>query len=175
MKLKQQWQKKRRELGLTLIEASMVLALSAVVVAGVMMYYQSASENNRVQNAASELGIIQTIVAGVSSNGNSFDGLSTSVLTNNTAIPPSLQQSGTAIDPWGGHVDLNNVTSQYIVAFENVPEDACLTLLGQQLGGDLVAIGTDTATAGTVTPSVAEAMSICGSSGGSRTIAWTFN
>lgn len=36
---------KRWSKGLSLIEAAMVLALSAVVVVGTMFYYQSASQN----------------------------------------------------------------------------------------------------------------------------------
>ncbi|EFN2499686.1 prepilin-type N-terminal cleavage/methylation domain-containing protein, partial [Shigella dysenteriae] len=47
--------KKKLQRGLSLIEASMVLALSAIVVSGVMYYYQSASDNNKTQNTVSEL------------------------------------------------------------------------------------------------------------------------
>ncbi|MDA6747783.1 prepilin-type N-terminal cleavage/methylation domain-containing protein, partial [Escherichia coli] len=40
--------------GLSLIETSMVLALSAIVVPGVMYYYQAASDNNKTQSTVSE-------------------------------------------------------------------------------------------------------------------------
>ncbi|EAM5884537.1 prepilin-type N-terminal cleavage/methylation domain-containing protein [Salmonella enterica] len=37
-----------KEKGLTLIESAMVLALSAVVIAGVLAYYNYAAENNKM-------------------------------------------------------------------------------------------------------------------------------
>ncbi|WP_430517481.1 prepilin-type N-terminal cleavage/methylation domain-containing protein, partial [Escherichia coli] len=42
MQQKKMIRKNKMEKGLSLIEASMVLALSAIVVSGVMFYYQSA-------------------------------------------------------------------------------------------------------------------------------------
>ena len=50
--------------GLSLIEASMVLALSAIVVSGVMYYYQAASDNNKTQTTVSEVMSIVSAVNG---------------------------------------------------------------------------------------------------------------
>jgi hypothetical protein len=50
------WQNnKRQQTGLSLIEASMVLVLSAVVVAGVMVYYQTAQKNNNLDKLSSQI------------------------------------------------------------------------------------------------------------------------
>ena len=46
---------KKEEKGLSLIESAMVLALAATVTAGVMFYYQSASDSNKTQSAISEV------------------------------------------------------------------------------------------------------------------------
>ncbi len=46
---------KKAEKGLSLIESAMVLALAATVTAGVMFYYQSASDSNKTQSAISEV------------------------------------------------------------------------------------------------------------------------
>ncbi|ECB1045841.1 hypothetical protein S780_24890 [Salmonella enterica] len=51
-----------REKGLTLIESAMVLALSAVVIAGVLAYYNYAAENNKMRNSIEELQHINATV-----------------------------------------------------------------------------------------------------------------
>lgn len=71
---------KNFEKGLSLIEASMVLALSAIVVAGVMYYYTSAAENNTNQNT---IALIETIVSKVNAlyaNQSTTQGLNTKMI-----------------------------------------------------------------------------------------------
>ncbi|EGO3793633.1 prepilin-type N-terminal cleavage/methylation domain-containing protein, partial [Escherichia coli] len=67
--------KKKLQRGLSLIEASMVLALSAIVVSGVMYYYQSASDNNKTQNTVSELMSIVSAVNGLYAGQQNYKGL----------------------------------------------------------------------------------------------------
>lgn len=141
---------KRREEGLTLIEASMVLALAAVVTAGVMLYYQSASDNNRLQSALGELGGIQTAVQTLYAGQNNYFHLSQDVLAGNSSIPPTyMQLSGSSVsltDPWGSSVtvkvdDNTDPTSAsaalYDVKFTGIPQSACVPLAGQQLGSQM--------------------------------------
>jgi len=144
MKNKMQF-RKRYEQGLTLIEASMVLALSAVVVAGVMLYYQSASDNNKLQNAQGEFGSLQTIVQGVYAGKNGYAGVNTNLTVGSSAIPPNLQDSTThtPLTPWQGAIALGNPTDQkgtglaaagagdtsvYAIEWDNVPQGACTPL-----------------------------------------------
>lgn len=51
--------------GLSLIEASMVLVLSAIVVAGVMVYYQTAETNNQLEKTSEEVMHIVSEVNGL--------------------------------------------------------------------------------------------------------------
>ena len=69
--------------GLSLIEASMVLVLSAVVVAGVMTYYETAQNNNKLDKLTSEIMHIVSEVNGLYANaertaaGSNYTGLTT--------------------------------------------------------------------------------------------------
>lgn len=173
--------RKRGEEGLTLIEASMVLALSAVVVAGVMLYYQSASDNYRLQSALGELGGIETAVQTLYSGSSNYTNLSYAVLTGNSSIPPSYQTvSGTTLtgltNPWGGTVDLTwdaASPSQYGVKFEKVPQSACTPFASQQLGSQMVSISINGATALTTPPAPDAAATACNvSTSDGNTIAW---
>ncbi len=156
--------RKQYEQGLTLIEASMVLALSAVVVAGVMLYYQSASENNKFMAAESELASLQTIVQSVYGNRMDYSGLTTDVAKGNSAIPPNLRNaSGEPVTPWGANslIAVENCgthdgalqftcpptptatlpanTPTYQIVYRGIPITQCVPLAVQNIGG-LVAV-----------------------------------
>jgi major structural subunit of bundle-forming pilus len=173
--------RKRGEDGLTLIEASMVLALSAVVVAGVMLYYQSASDNNRLQSALGELGGIQTAIQTLYSGSSDYTNLDYSVLTGNSSIPPSYQTlTGgklTALtNPWGGAVlltwDVAN-PSQYGVEFDGVPQSACTPFASQQLGSQMLSVAINGGTPLTSPPSPDVAATACNvSTSDGNKIAW---
>lgn len=150
--------KKTLERGLTLIEASMVLALSAVVIAGAVMYYNSAAENNKIQRAQGLLGAIQAGVSSVYATRPTYTGLGTPTLTASTAVPRTfISGTGAAaqiVNPWGGTVHVVPGTNgrEYSVTFPNVPKGACGVMAGSDLGNSLIAVAVDddaTDTAGT--------------------------
>lgn len=96
---------KKYEKGLSLIEASMVLALSAIVISGVMFYYQSASDSNKTQDTISE--VMSTIAAinGLYVGQSSYNTLDNSVLHNSSAIPQNYKgDNDTITNPFGGEM-----------------------------------------------------------------------
>lgn len=98
--------KKKFQKGLSLIEASMVLALSAIVVSGVMYYYQSASDNNKTQNTVSELMSIVSAVNGLYAGQQDYNGLTEQVLYNTSAVPENYKNSSTKgiTHPFGDNI-----------------------------------------------------------------------
>jgi len=169
--------RKRREQGLTLIEASMVLALSAVVVAGVMLYYQSASDNNRLQSAEGELGAVQTAVQTIYAGQSTYTGLDTTMLQGNAAIPPNLQNGTSIYTPWGASTSVTlapvaagGVNAYYSVTFDGVPKGDCIAMASQTLGAQLVSVAPGTGGASIASPSNA----VAGCVGDSNKIVWTF-
>ncbi|MGM1294260.1 hypothetical protein ACS0TH_24495 [Escherichia coli] len=67
---------KKEEKGLSLIESAMVLALAATVTAGVMFYYQSASDSNKTQSAISEVMSATSAINGLYIGQSDYSGLS---------------------------------------------------------------------------------------------------
>lgn len=172
--------RKRREQGLTLIEASMVLALSAVVVAGVMLYYQSASDNNRLQNAVGELGSVQTAVQTLYAGSSVYTGLTTAMLAGNAAIPPNLQNGASIYTPWGASTSVTLGTEKagtvtdgfYTVTFAGVPQGDCMAMGSQTLGAQLVGVAYNGGTTYKA-PTPVNAQAGC-TDATSNTIAWEF-
>ncbi|HBA9513523.1 TPA: pilus assembly protein [Escherichia coli] len=138
---------KKYEKGLSLIEASMVLALSAIVISGVMFYYQSASDSNKTQDTISE--VMSTIAAinGLYVGQSSYKTLDNSVLHNSSAIPQNYKGDGNTItNPFGGEMiikaGVKNI-NRYAITLTGVPRSACLNISSMNLGTSLVGLGTN--------------------------------
>ena len=133
---------KKNEKGLSLIEASMVLALSAIVVSGVMFYYQSASDSNKTQNTISEVMSTVAAINGLFVGQSSYDGLNTAVLAHSSAIPVTYKGSdGNSItNPFGGNVSITAGTNRYGITLDKIPTSACLNLASMNLGTSLYGV-----------------------------------
>ncbi len=157
MQQKKMIRKNKMEKGLSLIEASMVLALSAIVVSGVMFYYQSASDSNKTQNTVSQVMSVMSAINGLYVGQASYDGLSDTVLYNSSAVPANYKGStGVINNPFGGrlHVAPNTGTSGgYALLLDGVPQSSCVNIASMNLGTSLqgVGVGVTSMTSGTKT------------------------
>ncbi|HFI7911483.1 TPA: type 4 pilus major pilin [Escherichia coli] len=137
--------KNKMEKGLSLIEASMVLALSAIVVSGVMFYYQSASDSNKTQNTISQVMSVMSAINGLYVGQASYDGLSDTVLYNSSAVPENYKDKNKKIkNPFGGilHVAPNN-GGGYALLLDRVPKSSCVNIASMNLGTSLEGVGVE--------------------------------
>lgn len=139
--------KNKMEKGLSLIEASMVLALSAIVVSGVMFYYQSASDSNKTQNTVSQVMSVMSAINGLYVGQASYSGLSDTVLYNSSAVPANYKGStkGVINNPFGGrlHVAQNTepTSGGYALFLDGVPQSSCVNIASMNLGTSLQGVG----------------------------------
>lgn len=139
--------KKKFQKGLSLIEASMVLALSAIVVSGVMYYYQAASDNNKTQNTVSELMSIVSAVNGLYAGQQNYNGLDQTVLYNTSAVPENYKNSTTKgiTHPFGDDIEVgpvgNNGDNGYYVFLNKIPKAACINLATMNFGTSMAGVG----------------------------------
>ncbi|EFC1819371.1 type 4 pilus major pilin [Escherichia coli] len=131
--------------GLSLIEASMVLALSAIVVSGVMYYYQAASDNNKTQSTVSEVMSIVSAVNGLYVGTSGYAGLNASVILKTSAVPENYKsKDGTTImHPFGGSLTLGTTKNEtgYYIKLANIPKSACVNLSSMNFGTSLGGVG----------------------------------
>ncbi len=130
---------KKYEKGLSLIESAMVLALAATVTAGVMFYYQSASDSNKTQNAISEVMSATSAINGLYIGQTSYNGLGADILLNSSAIPDNYKGDGYISNPFGGKLipaaaDANNSAFGYYVQLDGLDKSACVGLATLNLG-----------------------------------------
>lgn len=137
---------KKEEKGLSLIESAMVLALAATVTAGVMFYYQSASDSNKTQSAISEVMSATSAINGLYIGQSGYDHLSADVLKNSSAIPDNYKTGNKIMNPFGGELKVgaatgNNRSFGYYLTLEKLPKSACISLATLNLGTSAAGYG----------------------------------
>ena len=136
---------KKEEKGLSLIESAMVLALAATVTAGVMFYYQSASDSNKTQSAISEVMSATSAINGLYIGQSNYDGLSASVLINSSAIPDNYKKGNEIMNPFGGNLKVEAGPADrsygYSLKLEKLPKSACISLATLNLGTSAAGYG----------------------------------
>jgi len=120
--MKRSLQAKKTLLGVTLLEIMLVLAIASMVIVMSIRYYQSASNNQKI-NAA--LNVITGMVAG----GESVLGATGSLATVGTAIKPYLPNNKLPDSPWGGVVEVTAAGESTYRFTVNVPAAVCPGLL----------------------------------------------
>lgn len=146
MQQKKMIRKNKMEKGLSLIEASMVLALSAIVVSGVMFYYQSASDSNKTQNTVSQVMSVMSAINGLYVGQASYAGLTNEVLFNSSAVPENYKDKRTQKinNPFGGQLKVAEKAGAgggYTLTLEGVPKSSCVNIASMNLGTSLQAVG----------------------------------
>jgi len=137
---------KKAEKGLSLIESAMVLALAATVTAGVMFYYQSASDSNKTQSAISEVMSATSAINGLYIGQKNYSGVSASILKNSSAIPDNYKSGDKILNPFGGELEVGaaaagNGSYGYYLALQKLPKSACISLATLNLGTSAAGYG----------------------------------
>jgi type II secretory pathway pseudopilin PulG len=174
----------RRQAGATLIEIMMVVALMAVITIGALVYFNSANESSKVQDATASLTALSSVIRNQFSTQGDYSGLTADVAMKFGNVPESmLVRSGTGSSatpsrfrhPWNqntGAVALDTATTNvaddsFKITYAVVPAASCVDLMTRTYRHfDTAQVG------GTVVTSVATITSACGTSG-NVTMSWT--
>lgn len=166
----------KKQVGMTLMELLMALAIISTVVAGALTMSSIATNSNTSTTMVKDIMAMRTVTRNVfSGQGNYGAGSLNPTLIAAKKVPSDLQVSGAVINtPLGGTLTVTGAGSNFTIALTNVPNDVCIELVTALSDGwSSVRIGTGTAlTAFPVTPTIATDPANCGSSG-VKTITWT--
>lgn len=132
----------RRASGATLIEIIMVVALIAIITIGSFLYYNSASQASKVQEALSELDAISTIVQNMYATSPNYSGLSEAVVVNSGSVASNIKSSvvGNLKHPWDVTAAAVTLTanpaavptaSSFLITYTLIPQGACVDLVGK--------------------------------------------
>lgn len=173
----------RRRGGFSLVEIAMVLAIVALLVAGVMLFFANANTAQRTNDALQEVSAVNQAVQSLYSGQPDYAGVTAAVLVNSKQIAQKWVRGTTQMaNAFGGAVTVaasagsgGVANTAYTVTFSNVPAAACAKLATTDFGSTMnsVAVNGGAATAGIpLTPVLAGTQ--CNSST-SNSVVWVFN
>lgn len=180
-----------RRRGFSLIELAMVLAIIALMVAGVMLFFSNANSAQRTNDAMTELAAIQQAVHSLYSGQSSYTGLSEVVVAASGQLPDKWLSGGTGsaatglVDPFSGTVTVTpesdvGANATFQITFKSVPNQACTKMSTMDFGSGLVKHDVDTAVStnganAPFTPSDANTNCNSGTNSNAHTLDWEFN
>lgn len=148
--------KEKLKKGITLIEAAMVLAVGAILIAGVIALLNGAFSSNKLNRATGQVVIAITNAKQLYSASTSFSGLlNTSMYA---SMPRDMQAtSPNLINAFGGALNFGTgaTTAQGQITFVDVPQDVCVKFATGDFGRDVVDVGVAAQTAITTAATVA--------------------
>ena len=181
MKLKNKYVKRlsnRKNRGLTLMEVAMVLAIIGIIIAGALLYFNTANTSQKITSSLAQLAQIQQSVRTLYSGQANYSGLTTALIAQSDALPASMISGSTISHAFNAGVTVTaNTTSStnFDVVFSGLPQDVCKQMLTKDLGRGLVSAGTTVATQ--TQPSLpfnlTQATAAC--TGTTNAITWVFN
>mgnify|MGYP001288823676 CR=1 FL=1 len=161
---------KKVKKGFSLLELAMVLVVGAIMLAGVMMYYNNVTVNQKTQDAISELAVIQEAVRSLGAGHNGYDWVTSSLVAQSGEIPNkwitgsnvtggNFSGASGISNPFSGTVDItsSNGGQTFKVEYNNVPTQACSKMVVMDLGSGVydMSIGGDTVNGTALTPNQA--------------------
>jgi prepilin-type N-terminal cleavage/methylation domain-containing protein len=129
----------RRQLGLTLIETMIVLAIAAVAIALVLKPVRGALSSMRSSDEVGELPTIITNIQKIYASRSTFAGLTQATVVNRNAFPISRVQTGTTnlVNRWSGTITVAPVSiggganNGVSLTYTNMPASDCSDIVGQ--------------------------------------------
>jgi len=141
----------RRQRGATLIEIATVLAIVALVIAGVLAIYTNAETSRKTSEALGQVANIQQAVRSLYGGQATFTGLNASALISSNHVPQKMVAGTTLRHAFNGPITIapanpGGVTDGgFQVSFGQVPREACIKFLTSDLGRAVFSVGTGTA------------------------------
>lgn len=130
--------------GYSLMEISMVLAIVALLIAGVLLFLSNASDGQKSADTVREVLAIEGAVYQGYAGQSSYDGLSAGVLAGGKQLPTRWVGGGGLVNPYAGAVLVyaDPVNPGWDVVVYGLSQKACtdVALSGQQMGASLVQI-----------------------------------
>lgn len=127
----------QRQVGATLIEIIMVVALIAIITIGALTYYNSASESSKVQETISGLTGITAVIRNQFSSQGDYNGLTEALVFRSTSVPGNMKSVVNADHlrhPWSqtpNAFQLNAPSSPYATftfRLAELPQGACVEI-----------------------------------------------
>ncbi len=132
----------RRRTGFSLVEISMVLAIVALLVAGIMLFFSNASDARQSEEAVTEAVAVEQAVYSLYEGQADYSGLDTATVADSGLLPRKWASDGAMSNPYHGRVVVyaDQVNYGFDIVFYGLSQKGCsdMALAGAQMGSNLV-------------------------------------
>ena len=136
---------RRRNRGFSLVEIAMVLAIGALIISGVMLFYQNANMSLLANETQTELTVIVGAVHNLYSGVPDYAGLTDAIMYGSPDIPQKWKNAATGTLQSPYHMPLSMLVfgnAQLFITLHNVPRPVCMRLVTSDPGaGSYFAVG----------------------------------
>lgn len=108
----------RSNLGVTLLEVMLVLAIAAMIIVMSVRYYQSASASQQANSTLNQIQAITAIADGMAQSTGTYSNV-------NTANVQALMPNNIMTTAWGGDITIAPGQSTYSVTISKTPGSVC--------------------------------------------------
>lgn len=168
----------RLQKGLTIIEAALVLAISTVVIAGVMMLFSNASRNLYSERVIAEMQTIHQSIVTLYASQKNYKDLTVDVILSLKSIPNRMVVNGNELrhsyngDISIGTAQINQPDDSFFIFLEKLPSDACILVASHDYGkATIMEISGNSLSKPIQLPEIIEN---CEQPSGRASIRWTF-
>ena len=143
---------KKIQLGLTMVESAMVLAIGTLVIAGVMIFYQSASNNSKTNEVLSQISDLNSTIRKIYTTAPNYNTLTNAAMINSNVLPNKMVNNNTIYHAFNSTITLaptshnGGTNNAYFMTLNNMPSEACSKIILSDMGRSLVEVRVNTTT-----------------------------
>lgn len=170
--------KRKNSKGLTLIEAAMVLAIATLVIAGIMIFFQSSNISSKSRQVMSELTDLQNSIRTLYSGQPDYTGLNVAALIDSRSVPAKMINGAELRNSFNGTIDIvptslgTGSNNGFTITFNSIPSESCVRIAGLDQGRAMVEM-TVGGTAVTL-PATPDVVTPLCTAAAMQTLAWTY-
>ena len=169
----------KNQQGFTLLELLLVVGVGAILLLAGIATYRLVTEGNNVNEASRLLTTVKQQVQRLYQGQNTYGAgdISTALINAGAIAVANVNTGGTTIvSPWNTPIVVTAATANFTIAFQDLPQEACIQLGTTDVGDDPDFVGVTIAGGGsiTTTPTVVQANTGCSATVANNDIIWTF-
>jgi major structural subunit of bundle-forming pilus len=135
----------RRRGGFSLVEIAMVLAIIALLVAGIMLFFNNASNAQKTNDASEEVAAVSQVVRSLWEGQPDYSTLSTAAIASSGQLPSKWVKGTALADAFAGAVTVSSTNSgtNFLISMAAIPNLACTKFATTDMGTGLIGAAID--------------------------------
>jgi major structural subunit of bundle-forming pilus len=135
----------RRRGGFSLVEIAMVLAIIALLVAGIMLFFNNASNAQKSNEGAEEVAAVSQVVRSLWEGQPDYSSLSSAAIASSGQLPSKWVKGTALTSPFNATLTVGstNTNTNFFISMSGIPNLACTKFATTDMGTGLISAAID--------------------------------